>query len=335
MSRLRVAVIGAGNIAQQHLPVLTDHPDCEVAVLCDGNAAVLAETAQRFEIGEQAADADALLRRDDLDAVFVLVSVLQVAAVAGKFIAAGMPTFVEKPPGIYSADTARLAELAEKHGTVATVGLHRRFYSTTQAVRHRLAQQGPLATITVEAHGDFARLNRAKFPPLVRQRWAYANGIHALDLLRFFGGEVDDIQSFQGRYGRYDGEAWPDCHTAMLRFASGAHGRALLDHMAPGGYHYEVRCVGARATSGRSFGTAVVTVSGQPDQHLELDSQDQQYKAGFWRQDSAFLAGVRAGRQPPFPAVSLSDAHRTMQMIDQILQFPPAADAATPETARP
>ena len=35
MSRLRVAVIGAGNIAQQHLPVLTNHPACEVAVLCD------------------------------------------------------------------------------------------------------------------------------------------------------------------------------------------------------------------------------------------------------------------------------------------------------------
>ena len=29
MSRLRVAVIGAGNIAQQHLPVLTNHPECE------------------------------------------------------------------------------------------------------------------------------------------------------------------------------------------------------------------------------------------------------------------------------------------------------------------
>jgi predicted dehydrogenase len=48
MSRLRVAVIGAGNIAQRHLPVLGGSPDCEVAVLCDANPAILAETAQRF-----------------------------------------------------------------------------------------------------------------------------------------------------------------------------------------------------------------------------------------------------------------------------------------------
>ena len=102
MSRLRVAVIGAGNIAQQHLPVLTNHPACEVAVLCDVNPAMLAETAGRFGIAEREESPDALLRRDDLDAVYVLVSVLHVARVASKFIVAGLPTFLEKPPGICS-----------------------------------------------------------------------------------------------------------------------------------------------------------------------------------------------------------------------------------------
>ena len=67
MSRLRVAVIGAGNIAQQHLPVLTNHPECEVVVLCDVNPELLAESAQRFGISEQEESPDALLRRDDLD----------------------------------------------------------------------------------------------------------------------------------------------------------------------------------------------------------------------------------------------------------------------------
>ena len=48
MTPLRVAVIGAGNIAQQHLPVLLAHPDCEVALLCDSDPATLARTAQRL-----------------------------------------------------------------------------------------------------------------------------------------------------------------------------------------------------------------------------------------------------------------------------------------------
>ena len=321
MSRLRVAVIGAGNIAQQHLPVLTNHPACEVAVLCDVNPAMLAESAERFGIAEREESPDALLRRDDLDAVYVLVSVLHVARVASKFIAAGLPTFVEKPPGICSADTGRLAELAEKHGTVAMVGVNRRFYSNNLAVRARMAELGPLATITVEAHEDQWRLYQpdrlTKFTQLVRRRWAYANGIHALDMLRFFGGDVADIHAIRSSY-HYD---YPDSFSAVLRFTSGAQGRALVDWFAPANHRYELRTVGARAVSGHGFNTITVSVRDRPDEQFVLDEQDRQYKAGFWRQATAFLDGARSGRQPPFPAASLADAHRTMQMIDGICQL--------------
>lgn len=38
-------------------------------------------------------------------------------------------------------------------------------------------------------------------------------------------------------------------------------------------------------------------------------------------QATAFLAGARSGQQPPFPAASLADAHRSMQMIDGSCQL--------------
>jgi predicted dehydrogenase len=318
MSRLRVAVIGAGNIAQQHLPVLTNHPECEVAVLCDANPSTLAATADRFGVREQSTDAGALLNRDDLDAVFVLVSVLHVAKVAATFIAAGVPTFLEKPPGIYSADTAGLAELQQRHGTIAMVGLNRRFYASHLAARERLGTYGIPVTVTVDAHEDLTRVSREKFPPLVLRRWAYANGIHALDLLRFFGGEVTDVDSYRQTVEN----DFPDSFTAVLRFANGARGRAAVDWFAPGRHRFEVRCVGARVTSDGGFGRTALAVRGQPDEYLEADADDRQFKPGFWKQDSTFLAAVRASRQPEWPAPSLADAHRSMVMIDQICQLP-------------
>jgi len=200
------------------------------------------------------------------------------------------------------------------------VGLNRRFYATNLGAREALAAHGPLTTITVEAHEDLTRPSRAKFPPQVLRRWAYANGIHALDLLRFFGGEVAEVHAFQDRY-----EAdWPDCQTAVLRFASGAHGRALVDYMAPGGHRYELRGIGIRASSSPGLEQVVLTTRGEPERRLELDADDRQYKPGFWKQDSTFLAAVQAGHQPPFPAASLADAHRTMVLIDQICGLPPA-----------
>ncbi|MDQ3702421.1 MAG: Gfo/Idh/MocA family oxidoreductase, partial [Chloroflexota bacterium] len=169
MTPVRVAVVGAGNIAQQHLPVLTAHPDCEVVLLCDTDEAMLAESAYRFAIPGRVTDLRAVLGRDDVDAVFVLVSVLRVAEVAGTFIAAGLPTFLEKPPGICSADTARLVELQQQRRTMATVGLNRRFYSSHLAAREQLLAHGPIVSVTVDAHEDLARISREKFPPLVQR----------------------------------------------------------------------------------------------------------------------------------------------------------------------
>lgn len=318
MSKLRVAVIGAGNIAQQHLPVLTNHPECEVAVLCDTNPTTLAATADRFGVREQVTDARALLHRDDVDAVFVLVSVLHVRSVAGMFISAGCPTFLEKPPGIYSAETAELAELQQRHGTIAMVGLNRRFYASHLATHARLASLGAPVTVTVDAHEDLTRVSREKFAPLVRRRWAYANSIHALDLLRFFGGEVKEVESYRQTVEN----GFLDCFTAVLRFEQGARGRAAVDWFAPGRHRFQVRTVGACATSDGGFGRTTLSVRGQADVLLEPDEDDRVFKPGFWKQDSAFLEAVRTSRQPEWPAPSLSDAHRSMVMIDQICQLP-------------
>lgn len=318
MSRLRVAVVGAGNIAQQHLPVLTNHPECEVAVLCDSASAVLAQSASRFGIRDTAGSLAEVLRRDDLDAVFVLVSVLAVAKAAAACIEAGVPTFLEKPPGICSADTARLAELQQRHGTVAMVGLNRRFYACHLAARERLVAHGPIATVTVDAHEDMARVSRKKFPLLVRRRWAYANGIHALDLLRFFGGDIAAITAQQARLEN----PFPDSFSAQLRFAGGACGRAAVDWIAPGRHRFEVRSIGLRATSLDGFASVELAARGQPPEQLLPDEDDRRYKPGFWKQDSAFLAAVRAGRQPAWPAPSLADAHASMAMIDAICGFP-------------
>lgn len=319
MSRLRVAVIGAGNIAQQHLPVLTTHPECEVALLCDATPATLAETATKFGIRETCASVGDVLRRDDVDAVFVMVSVLQMARVAGACLETGIPTFMEKPPGICSADTERLAEQRARTGGLAMVGLNRRFYSSHLAARERLRAAGPIVSVTVDAHEDLMRINRQKFPPLVVRRWAYANGIHALDLLRYFGGDVASVTAFRTAHEN----PFPDALSAHLRFTSGAHGRAAVDWTTPGRHRFEVRAGGLRATSVAVFGSTEIAARGQEVEVIDPDEDDRRYKPGFWKQDSAFLAAVRSGRPPADPAPSLDDALATMRMLDEICGLPP------------
>jgi hypothetical protein len=107
-------------------------------------------------------------------------------------------------------------------------------------------------------------------------------------------------------------------------------GRAAVDWMAPGRHRFEVRGVGVSATSRPGFGATELALRGQPVETIDPDEDDRKYKPGFWKQDSAFLAGVRAGRQPAWPSPDLADAHASMEMIDRICGLP----AADPDRAR-
>lgn len=311
---LRIAIIGAGKIARMHLAVLEDLPDICVAALVDENPQVLQETAGRFGIERCLASHRPLLAQERPDAVFVLVSVLSVAAVAGDFLQAGIPTFLEKPPGLYTPQTRQLAELARRRGTLAMVGVNRRFYSTVLRGRELLLDAGPIHSVSVEAHGELRHL-QGRQPAEVLRRWSAANDIHVLDLLRFFGGQVARVIALQ----RAADGSMPDTCTAILEFQNGALGRASIERAAPGsGHRFEVRGPGAALIA--EFGLERVRFErrGQPPVLLELDELDRCYKAGFLRQDQTFLESVRAGQPLPFPACDLDDALQTMEMIDLI-----------------
>ena len=312
---LRVGVIGGGKIARYHMPVLADLPQVQVDALVDINAQTLDETADRFDIPQRLHSHTELIENGRVDAVFVLVSVLQVADVAADFIGAGIPTFLEKPPGLYTAQTRRLAQLARDHSTLAMVGVNRRFYSTLLKGREMLLEAGPIRSITVEAHEDLQPVREnPKFPEEVASRWCVANGIHALDLLRFFAGDVSRVQAV---HHTAEGPV-PDCCAAAIEFAGGAAGRALMDGFAPGGHRFEVRSTGATLTSDAYNYAPVFRRRGREPVTIELDDIDRRYKAGFYRQDETFVECALGGTPLPFPACSLDDAVKTMELIDAI-----------------
>ena len=138
---LKVALVGGGKIAQYHLSVLADATAATVVALVDSNPQTLEETAARFAIPERYPCHAEQLEKTRPDAAFVLVNAQHMAAVAADFLLAGSPTFLENPPGIYTAQTRQLAAIAAQTGTLAMVGVNRRFYSTLIAGKVRLEKR--------------------------------------------------------------------------------------------------------------------------------------------------------------------------------------------------
>ncbi len=314
---VRCAVIGTKNIAGQHIPVLQALPEAEVAALCDIDPEAVNATAREFGVAQTFTSLDDLQAWGEFDAVYVLVSVLAVADVAERFIRAGVPTFLEKPPGLYSGDTERLARAVRETGTTAMVGFNRRFYTCLQAGRAALLDTGDVVSVTV--HADEVAVDKwygPKFPPEVAMRWVYANSIHALDLLRYLGGEVANVTSLV----RQRALPKPDSFSALLEYESGAVGRAIADHFGPKGtgHRYEARTASAVLTSVDGLASCMLDRRGRDPIRFELTGLDRRLKPGFPGESLAFLRAVQTGEPVSFPAPTLDDAVRTMKMIDAI-----------------
>jgi predicted dehydrogenase len=72
MDRVRIGIIGGGNIATLNVPGYLEHEHCEVVALCDPRAEVLDRRLHEWSIGQGYTEVDALLADDNVDAVEIL-----------------------------------------------------------------------------------------------------------------------------------------------------------------------------------------------------------------------------------------------------------------------
>ena len=127
MSKMRVGVIGAGRIAAgSHLPCLAAFDDVDL-ILCEVDEQRLRLVAEQYAIRETRTDYREMLARDGLDAVFVLTPPGVTYGVGKDCLAAGVPTLMEKPPGMSTAETRDLLSTARATGTKSMVAVNRRF----------------------------------------------------------------------------------------------------------------------------------------------------------------------------------------------------------------
>lgn len=129
MSRLKVGVIGLGEVAQTvHLPILQQLASkFEISALCDISEQLLEKLGEIYRVNNLYTDAVELTKQEDLDVVFVLNSDeyhtdCVIAAVENK-----KHVLVEKPMCLTLADADKIIEARDRNGVQVMVGYMRRF----------------------------------------------------------------------------------------------------------------------------------------------------------------------------------------------------------------
>ena len=132
MSKLRVAVVGAGVFGRHHMRVIHQLPDVELAAVVDVDAAKAAEAAAQY--GCPVFD-DVASLHGKVDAAVVAVPTVRHAAIGIALLEAGIDVLVEKPIAPDLASAQALVDAAQSNRRILQVGHLERFNPAVLAMR--------------------------------------------------------------------------------------------------------------------------------------------------------------------------------------------------------
>ncbi len=204
MSKVKIALIGAGNIANAHLAAYKACEDAEIYAICDINPDRLSETADKFGIERRYPDVDSMLKAcPELDAADVCVWNVSHADCAIKALNAGLHVLCEKPMAYSTEEAIKMKEAAEKNNKLLMIGFVLRF-SNDARIAKDFIDKGYLGDIYyckaqyVRRHGNpggwFANKELSGGGPVIDL------GVHVLDLTRYLMGNPKPVSVFASTY---------------------------------------------------------------------------------------------------------------------------------------
>ena len=314
----RIAIIGAGYMAAEHIKAFRAIPGVTVAGIHSRTLARAETLAKDLGVGATCRTVDELFERARPHLVVIAVPELSVRSVSEACFAYRVPCLIEKPAGYDLPDAEAIAAAAKSSATPAYVALNRRHYSSTRAVLRELETCPGSRFISALDQEDPAGALAAGQPQTVIDNWMFANSIHVIDYLMLFGrGPVVGVDAFfpytPGTYGIV---------AANIRFASGDLGLYQAVWGGPGPWAVSVTTSQKRWEM-RPLEQAAVQPAGQRRMEpMELDSWDQEFKPGLRRQ--AQLAVAAANGESPAELPTVYDALASMRLAAVIYQRTPA-----------
>ena len=199
---LTVAIVGCGLIGAKRAKALGG---CRVRVCCDAVAERAESLAARYPGAEAVADWHAATTHPEVDIVIVATTHDQLAPIAAAAAAAGKHVLIEKPGARRAAELDPVLAAAQRTGVAVRVGFNHRYHRAVQEAR-RIFLSGALGEMMFirgrYGHGGRIGYDREwRADPQVSGGGELLDqGIHLIDLSRWFLGDFDTVQ---GRIATY------------------------------------------------------------------------------------------------------------------------------------
>jgi len=152
---LRIAIVGCGKIADQHVQAIRRLPACEIVSLCDQELLMARQLGERFGVPKCFSDLAEMLEETAPDVVHLTTPPQSHYSLAKKCIESRSHVYVEKPFTVTAEEAKSLIGLAESRELRITAG-HNYQFTLEMLEMRRLVQEGFLGGKPVHMESHYA-----------------------------------------------------------------------------------------------------------------------------------------------------------------------------------
>jgi len=312
MDKIRLGIIGMGNIGKYHAGYLLDRKinRCELVAVCD----TVTAPPEKYKPLKIFSDGEPLIHSGEVDAVIIATPHFQHTTLGIAALRAGVHAMVEKPISSHKADAERLIAVHRKFPKVVFGGMFQLRTEPRYLMIQKLIHNGDLGELVRVnwINTDWFRTEAYYASGGWRATWKGEGGgvllnqcLHNLDTLQWLCGMPGRVRGFC-QLGRFHQIEVEDNVTAYLEWPNGITGTFISSTgEAPGTNRFEI--VGTRGTLILENNQLVLT-------HNEVDMREfsQTAKQGFVK------PGART-EKIPFENAVLPHATMVQNFVNAIL----------------
>jgi len=292
---IRIAIAGCGEHSRtSHAAPLARyaaaHPnEIELVAACDLNVDRATDFCRSFGFVRPYNNLDEMLSAEKPDACVSVMPIENIVEVGIKLLELRIPCVIEKPLGTSLAEIEKLGKVARDTQTPHMVSVNRRFMPYLNQARSWMREHGPLRY--VRASQIRHQRDEADF--------IWSTAIHALDALRYIGGEVD-VFDVTLQQPENDQAAW---YVISLRFESGTAGQIEVlptAGMIEESYEFFAERCRARVTAGsgpqrslQCWRDGELVIESQA-----VEEQPEDLRNGAYQEVEEFVRALRTGVRP-------------------------------------
>ena len=314
LNKTKIAIIGAGYMADEYLKVLSQLKNIEIVGICNRTQKNSNKLKKKYKIPKIFNTIEKMYNATKPDGVIIAVSPEIIKSIAQKIFKHPWKCLFEKPIGVNFKESKFINKLLNKNNVNSFIGLNRRFYASTKYLLNEISKDKLKNRIVEIQDQEDQNLIKHRFSKKIVDNYMYVNSIHLIDYFNLIcRGNIKKIVRVKKWQNRKK-----NIFTSYLYYSSGDIGvyRALWN--LPGPWSVKVFLEKGSYILQPIEKIIFRKFNSRQEKIIKINDRDDiNFKPGLKMQVNAFINAINS---VPNKLPKITESFRLMKLINKIYQ---------------